>query len=62
MDMSKFEFGQFQLNFSWFSFNDIVDEIFEISEFLALQKKIDLLKQIDIDPNIMIYSDKKRLK
>eukprot|EP00347_Sterkiella_histriomuscorum_P023280 403335252 len=62
MDMSKFEFGQFQLSFSWFSFNEIVDEIFEISEFLALQKKIDLIKEIEIETNIMLYSDKKRLK
>eukprot|EP00347_Sterkiella_histriomuscorum_P009997 403339079 len=62
MDMSKFQFGQFTINSTWFNFNEVVDEIFEITTFLADQKKIKLIKNVEIDPLILLYSDKKRLK
>ncbi|CDW82762.1 multi-sensor hybrid histidine kinase [Stylonychia lemnae] len=62
LDLSKFQLGNFQLSNSWFSFHQVVEEIFEMSEFLASQKKIKLIQILEINQNVQIFSDKKRLK
>ena len=40
MDISRFQFGEFEANFSWFSLEAIVDEVFEIAAFIAESKGI----------------------
>ncbi|CDW78418.1 multi-sensor hybrid histidine kinase [Stylonychia lemnae] len=62
MDLSRFQLGQFSLNQEQFEFDDIVEEIFQMTEFLAKQKRVQLIKEININEKIMIYSDKKRIK
>ncbi len=61
LDLSRFEFNKFELHNSWFSIIDLIEEVFELTDFQAKSKKISLTYQ---NGNVegLIYSDKKRLK
>jgi two-component system sensor histidine kinase/response regulator len=61
LDLSRFEFNKFKLNNSWFFVVDLIEEVFQLTSFIAVSKNIDLTYT---NENIFghIYSDQKRLK
>ena len=62
MDLSRFQFNEFQLNLSWFTFHEVVDEVISMCQFQAQSRKVKLMKKLAIEDNQLIYSDKKRIK
>eukprot|EP00347_Sterkiella_histriomuscorum_P019699 403340624 len=62
MDFSTLQFNTFNLNFSWFFPQEIVSEVFQISEFQAQMKGVQLIFDNKIEENVQIYADKRRLK
>lgn len=62
LDISRIEFKNFQINYSWFSLNNVIDEVFDIVEYQASSKGIRLVKEISRELNDDIYTDIKRVK
>ena len=63
LDYSKMKFGKFDLNLSWFSIYELVDEVLGMVDFQAVDRNVKLEKDIPrLDYFREIYSDKKRIK
>jgi signal transduction histidine kinase len=60
LDFSRIQFSNFDLNYSCFHIDEIIDEVFEIVEYQANDKNIKLIKEIN--ESAEIKSDRKRLK
>lgn len=59
-DVSAVEYGRIKLNFSQFSFNDLISEIFNQYRGVAMRKDIDM-HLIDYPEEIIIEADRFRL-
>jgi signal transduction histidine kinase len=62
LDISRIKFKNFHINYSWFSFNDVVNEIFDIVDYQASSKGVQLAQDISPDLNDPICTDMKRIK
>ena len=62
MDFSKFQLNSFDLNSTWFKLDDVINEVFSMTEFQANIKGINLIKEIKFDQMTELCTDKKRLK
>ena len=48
LDLSKFQFDKFDLNYSWFGIDEVITEVFQMTEFQANLKNIQLEKENNI--------------
>jgi len=61
LDISKIEAGELTIDVTSINIKQLVDNLFDIMNPIALNKKISLIKNIDIE-NEFIISDSKRIK
>lgn len=60
LDNAKLDKKELNLNFSWFSVQDLFEEIIQIFEIQARGKGIELFHSLEHDYEI--FTDRKRLK
>lgn len=62
LDYSRIQFDKFEKQLTNFSLSDIVKEVYDIVEFQATEKGLNLRVELGTDQIITILTDKKRLK
>lgn len=62
LDLSKIQFNSFEQNLTWFSLQRVIDDVFDMVDFQALDKGIDLQFHQGELADIEVLSDMKRIK
>lgn len=62
MDLSKIQFDKFDLQPTWFSLHEVVQETLEMCDFQAKARSIKLLSAIKLPENALLQTDRKRIK
>jgi signal transduction histidine kinase len=62
LDLSKIQFNRFELNLSWFSIQDLINEALAMCQFQAQARNLKLKSIMRFEDTLMVHSDRKRLK
>jgi len=62
LDLSKIQFDKFDLQPIWFSLHEVVQETLEMCDFQAKARSIKLLSAIKLPENVLLQTDRKRIK
>ena len=62
LDMNKIESGKIYLDYTPVKFLDLVEKTVQTFDYEVRNKDLDLLKEFEIDPNLVVKSDRVRLQ
>lgn len=57
LDLSKIQISKFDLNMTWFSFHDLVNESIEMCNYQAVARKIKLIPHLNFSDKTVMKSD-----